>query len=141
MISFVVPGRAQPGGSKRAFVRGGRAQVVDANAKVGAWKERVALACPRPEALLDGPLRLFVTVSLQRPAGHFGSSGLNKKGRETPHPIGKPDLTKYVRAIEDALNGVLWTDDARVVEQYLAKRWGGRDEVTITVEPLSLRPD
>lgn len=136
MIRFVVPGRAQPGGSKRAFVRNGHAQVVDANPKVGAWRERVALAAPKPETLLDGPLRLFVTVSLQRPLGHFGRHGLNKKGRETPYPIGKPDLTKYTRAIEDALNGVIWVDDARVVEQQLAKCWGMRDEVTITVEPM-----
>lgn len=140
MISFTVPGRAQPGGSKRAFVRGGHAVISDANPNVHAWRERVALAAAqaaRAAKLLDCPLELDVAVEFQRPAGHRNSRGeLNKKGRETPYPASKPDTTKLVRAIEDALNGVVWTDDSRVVKQTASKSWGERDQVRISIAPM-----
>lgn len=137
-VAFVVPGRAQPAGSKRAFVnrKTGKMIVTDANPNAGAWKERVALAASaafgrRP--LLDEPLVLEVTVLLVRPAGHFGARGMSRKGRETPCPVSKPDLTKLVRAIEDALTGVVWVDDSRVVSQFATKGWGIRDEVAVCV--------
>jgi Holliday junction resolvase RusA-like endonuclease len=141
VIAFTVPGRAQPGGSKRAFVRNGHAQIVDANPNAGAWKERVALqAAPlmQERDLLDEPLHLCVTIYFVRPRTHYNTLGeLNKKGRETPYPIGPPDATKLVRAIEDALQGIVYVNDSRICEQHITKRWGQRDEVHISIMPLT----
>lgn len=138
-ISFAVPGRAQPGGSKRGFARGQRVMIVDANPNVGAWKERVALvaASHAPTVLLDCALELHLSIFLQRPRGHFGTKGLNAKGHATPYPTSKPDATKLLRAIEDALTGIIWTDDARVVTQHVFKRWGPRDEVLVSVRVVN----
>ncbi len=134
MIRFTVPGRAQPGGSKRAFIRGNRAVVTDANKDVGAWKERVAIAARQAYygAPLEGALYLEVRFEIMRPASHYTSRGaLTRSAR--PYPSVKPDTTKLVRAVEDALTGVVWRDDAQVVFQLAGKTYGVRDEVTIIV--------
>ena len=134
-IDFSIPGRAQPAGSKRAFVRGGRAHVVDANPKAGAWKERVAI-CAR--AAYDGPLidravRLALTVTLARPAGHFTPKGA-LKGSARKFPSVKPDLTKYLRAVEDACTGIIWRDDAQVIQVDAVKVYGDSDVVHIHID-------
>lgn len=137
-VTFVVPGRAQPGGSKRAFIRGGRAVVTDANKNVGAWKERVSIVAAGAyrNAPLAGPLRLSISVVCIRPASHFTSKGALAKGARE-YPSVKPDLTKLVRAIEDALTGIVWVDDAQVVHQCAEKIYGARDEVVVAVRPMS----
>jgi Holliday junction resolvase RusA-like endonuclease len=51
-------------------------------------------------------------------------------------PAKPPDVLKLARAVEDALTGALWTDDALVVSEYLLKRYappGGPERVTVTV--------
>lgn len=143
LLSFIVPGKAEPGGSKRALpIRGkpgARPIVVDANPKVHAWRDRVASYAAKARvgmAVLDGPLRLEVTIRRLRPKGHYGKKGLNKKGRETPYPTTKPDTTKLLRAIEDALNGIVWRDDAQVVEQVARKVWGDQQEAEIRITPM-----
>src|SRR4051812_14282281 len=141
-VSFNAHGRPQPAGSKRAFpirrkegggwVATGKVAVVDDNPKTKGWQAEVA-----NEAALammehgfsdpfDGPLGLSVRFTLRRPKGHFGT-GRNAgvvKASACLWPIVKPDATKLVRAIEDALTGVVWTDDAQVVEQLATKCYG-----------------
>jgi Holliday junction resolvase RusA-like endonuclease len=144
MLSFTVYGKAQPAGSKRAFVnkKTGRAQVVDANAKSKPWKEQVAQAAG--EAMIqqgvggfpEGPLSLHVIVYVQRPRGHYKVDGsLSAAGvRASYYPVTRPDLTKLLRGIEDALTGIVWKDDAQVVFQVASKRYGDAARAQITVE-------
>jgi Holliday junction resolvase RusA-like endonuclease len=120
-------------------VRGGHAQIVDANKNVGAWKDRVALAASLAMTgleLFEGPLVLRAHIELVRPKGHIGARGL--KPSAPPYPIVKPDLTKYVRALEDALKGIVWRDDAQVVRHDTMKAYGLRDRVSIVVAPMVL---
>lgn len=42
-------------------------------------------------------------------------------------PTSTPDLDNLVKAIKDALNGVVWVDDAQVVELEATKAYGGLD--------------
>jgi crossover junction endodeoxyribonuclease RusA len=138
VISFTVPGRAQPAGSKRAFIRGGRPVVVDANPNAGAWKERVALVAAQAHRgpPITGPVELSITVRLLRPQGHWKKSGgLVKDAPE--YPIVRPDLTKLVRALEDALTGIVWLDDSQVIAQHVKKIYADRDEVLISARRLS----
>ena len=76
-----------------------------------------------------------------RPASHFGKLGLNKEGRSNPFPDTIPDLLKVARGIEDALQGVCYVNDARIVDEDLKKRWGEPARVEITIEQLELYPD
>ena len=38
-------------------------------------------------------------------------------------PTTRPDLSKLVRAVEDALTGVIYADDAQVVSEYTEKHY------------------
>jgi Holliday junction resolvase RusA-like endonuclease len=140
-IPSTVIGQAQPAGSKRAFPfrRAGGAlgvRVTDDNPRSSDWKQQVALAAREVATgtLLEGPLVLHATFYRPRPKGHFTRTGkLTKAGLAAIAPATKPDLTKLVRAAEDALRRVLWRDDAQVVRQVNEKRWGEPARVEIAV--------
>jgi len=141
-ITFTVLGEAKPAGSKRAFalrkngVLTGRAAVVDANPNSRDWKNAVASAArdAYQGALLDGPLRLSLCFYRPRPKGHFGAKGMNAKGRGSIAPTMKPDCTKLIRGVEDALTGIIWRDDAQIVAQFASKDWGEPARVEIVIE-------
>ena len=127
MIEFFVPGTPQPGGSKRAFFnpKTKRAQVVEACKGNPAWRSDVkAFALAAYDGpLIGGPLYLVVEFVMARPKGHFGS-GKNAqvlKPSAPPYPTSKPDTTKLLRTLEDALTGIVWVDDAQVVRQEVFK--------------------
>ena len=144
MIRFVVHGLAKPAGSKRAFVlRGGanagRAIVTDANPNSRDWKNAVADAASRAYSgpLLDGPLQVHFRFYRPRPRGHFNSKGaLNKKGTASLYPVSAPDVLKLARGVEDAMQGVIYFNDARIVSEVIEKRWGEPARVEIEITPL-----
>lgn len=51
-------------------------------------------------------------------------------------PIVKPDLDNYVKSTLDALNGILWTDDARIVDLHAHKYYSDDPHIEITVTEL-----
>lgn len=51
-------------------------------------------------------------------------------------PTVKPDLDNYIKSALDALNGVLWTDDARIVDLHAHKYYSDRPRIEITVREL-----
>lgn len=139
-IRIVVYGVAQPAGSKRAFVRGGRAHVVDDNPKSRPWKQTLAVMAGQAmegRPLLQGPLEVDFTFVVARPKGHLGARGnLNTRGRATPYPITRPDVLKLTRGAEDALTGVVWHDDAQIVAEHLFKTYGDPPRVEIYIRQL-----
>lgn len=148
-LSFTVLGRPQPAGSKRAYVhpKTGRAIVTDASPRSKPWKQEVAAAAreavcrefgevERPP--FQGPVELTVTFFRQRPKGHFGSgrnAGVVKQGADA-FPVSKPDATKLLRGVEDALTSVVWRDDAQVVDQHVFKRFGAPERAEVVVRAL-----
>jgi len=119
-IAFEVLGVPAPQGSKSAFLRGGKVRMVESDnavgrAKVRSWRGAVAEAAREQAAELDGPmdgpLHLAIEFRLPMPASR------PKRMRELGmawHTT-KPDLSKLIRATEDALtDGGLIRDDARI---------------------------
>jgi Holliday junction resolvase RusA-like endonuclease len=140
-LRFTALGKPQPGGSKRAFrhTATGRIMVADANQKAKPWQSVVAAAghdAMGGRGLLDGPLAVRIVFYSPRPAGHYGT-GRNRstlRPAAPVYPTTRPDVLKLARAFEDALTGVCWRDDARIVDELLHKRYGepARAEVEIT---------
>ena len=50
--------------------------------------------------------------------------------------IVKPDLDNYIKSTLDALNGVIWTDDATIVELNTSKWYADDPRIEIEVKEL-----
>ena len=139
-VTFVVHGKPQPGGSKRAFYnkRTGRAMIVDANPEAKAWQKVVqqdALIAMRPSPPMAGPLRLSIMFYQDRPRSHYhtGKNAGNLRWDAPKWPQSKPDLTKLIRCTEDAMTGIVYKDDAQIVAQSASKQYG-KPSVSIVVQ-------
>lgn len=137
LIEFFVPGLPKPAGSKRPFqTKSGKLVVVDASGEPGKhWradcKHMARLVYQGP--ILDCALSLDLFFVFPRPKGHYGTgknAGKVKSGAPE-YPMGRPDTTKLIRAVEDSLTGVLYRDDASIVTQTAAKRYGDNPGVHV----------
>ena len=48
-------------------------------------------------------------------------------------PIVKPDLSNYLKSLEDALNGVLWKDDAMIVHEEIDKYYSDKPRIEVEI--------
>lgn len=137
-LAFTVFGLAKTAGSKKAINIPGRARPIvtdDTGAKGKAWRSQVAdagKAAMRDRPLYRCPLLVRFVFYTPRPKGHFTAKGVVKAAADAV-PMKRPDVLKLARAAEDALSGIVWHDDACIVDEILAKRWGepARLEVVI----------
>jgi hypothetical protein len=75
---------------------------------------------------LTGALELRATFVFPRPKSHFGT-GRNAGKLKPSAPAlvtTRPDLDKLVRAIGDALTGVVFSDDAHLAVVHAEKHYG-----------------
>jgi len=125
-VAFTVYGVSQPAGSKTAGrSKSGKMFVRDSAKGSRQWKTQVAQAAGEAVnggGLLDGALELSVIFTVPRPKSHYGVRGLRPSAPQ--HPTTRPDVTKLLRAVEDACTGVVWRDDAQVVAQHAYKVYG-----------------
>jgi Holliday junction resolvase RusA-like endonuclease len=152
-VRLEVDGLPTPAGSKTGIPikgKGGKVRVaiVDGGSTAAretrrSWRADVVAAVERARergelahTKLDGPLYLEVTAWLPRP---------KSKPARVRYPDVTPDLSKLIRAIEDALTAAgVWVDDARIVTAVTAKRYAtdrpgvhaGRAGATIAVHPI-----
>jgi len=130
-INFFVIGKAEPAGSKKAVSIPGRSftQVVDANKNAGKWKKTVKGVAEyemkkEEHRIIQAPCAVRMKFTMRRPQGHWTLSGeLTAEGRRNMLPGKKPDALKLARGVEDAMAGVVYIDDALIVDEYLHKRY------------------
>lgn len=130
---FVVEGQPIAQGSKRALHVG---VVRDDSPELKPWRHKVATVARANgwREPIDGPVALGVAFVRQRPRAHFKRGVLK---RDAPaFPTGPRDLDKLLRAIFDALTGVCWCDDARVVVARPIKLYGPVAGAAILVRPI-----
>ena len=144
MVTFTVYGVAQSKGNMRAFTPKGMKfpVVTDSNRNAKSWAQLVAqgasdaLGESSEARILDGAVRLAIMFYLPRPKKFL----IRKWSAVEPPHLTAPDTDKLVRSIGDALAGVLYRDDAQVVELFAMKRYVERDQVprvTIRVEGIA----
>lgn len=112
-LSVWVPGQPAAQGSKRHV---GRGVLIEQSKAVGPWRERVALTAHQQHhgPPLQGPIAVRLGFVMHRPT--------STPKRSTPPAVKRPDLDKLIRAVFDALTGVVWLDDSQAVEVAASKR-------------------
>ena len=163
-FSLFVSGRPSPSGSKTARARllslqeqlatgkSLKTWVHDACRHADNWKRKVrneakfrmidlGLSAP----ISDGPLQASFLFVFERPKSHLRADG-STKPNSPRFPIGPPDVLKLSRAAEDALAGVVYWNDARIVHERIMKVYadsvdGPRPGLYLRVEELTSKED
>lgn len=122
LLDVFVPGRPAAQGSKRAL---GPGRMVEMSKYVGPWRERVAYQMLQARTSVverTVPVVLSLEFVMPRPT--------SAPKKSTPAAIRQPDLDKCIRAVGDALTGVIYVDDAQVTQIVASKRLAELDEVS-----------
>lgn len=89
----------------------------------------------------DVPVRLVVECYLPRPQAHFNSKGLLKPNAPK-WCTKKPDSDNILKAIKDAMTGIVWHDDNQVVSPRGPDKFycapGEQPRVIICVEEIEV---
>ena len=123
-VSFTVVGLPAPQGSKSAFVRGGRAVIVDGSSKAGRqkhlnWREDVTSEAISAQELRGGdqfvgPVSVHIEFFMPLPASDR---------HRTLHAT-KPDIDKLVRSVLDSLTtSAIIRDDSQVSALHVTKQY------------------
>jgi Holliday junction resolvase RusA-like endonuclease len=140
-LVMFIPGKPQTAGSKSAFVnpKTGKAIVTESGkaeskARKRTWRGDLRDAAePARERQWDretpteDALEVIFTFVRARPSPHLTTgknAGVVKDWARGLRPSTRPDALKMARAAEDALTGVLWVDDAQIVDERLHKVFG-----------------
>jgi Holliday junction resolvase RusA-like endonuclease len=134
-LTIIVPGAARGKGRPRFAVQGKFARAYTDAKTVSAenWikacaVEQVGTPC------LEGPLAVCMAVAVGIP-----ESWSKKKKADALagviRPTSKPDCDNIFK-MTDALNGIVWRDDAQIVDASVTKRYAEKPETRITVRPL-----
>lgn len=124
-VTFRVIGTPEPKGSTQAFVplswaraavavgKSPRAVVTADNEASKGWEQLVREQAQGAAGatMFTGPIAVAIVFRLPRP----------QRPKHKQHCITRPDIDKLSRAVLDALTGVFYADDARVVELRVRK--------------------
>lgn len=140
-IEFICYCKPEPQGSAKGFpiMRGnGKMGVVITtdNKKLKPFRQaitQVALLALRDAKVTAPVAEKHVPVKLEINC-HFAKPPSTPKKRW--FPVVKPDADKLARAILDALTGVLFADDAQVVELVIGKYYGTPERVAVRMSPI-----
>lgn len=144
MIDFTAYCTPQPQGSAKAFVIAGKARITTDNTKLKPFRSEVTrcamsavlgLGVGDPKDVWNGqayfpkhlPVRLTLEYTFRKP---------DSVSKKRMHQVVKPDLDKLVRATGDALTGVIYHDDAQVVEVIARKLYGAIESVRVIAEEV-----
>ena len=135
-LRFRVPGLPRPQGSKRLVrLKNGKQVMIESNAnELKTWRRAVAGASLKAahaagwQEPYDQPCYVYLIFQMPEP----------KKGKFS-HPAVKPDIDKLTRAVLDGITGTAISDDCRVCQLTVIKRYADASVgpgVTVEVSPL-----
>jgi crossover junction endodeoxyribonuclease RusA len=159
-LAFTVYGKPVQQGSKRNMLHKQSGKPIALEDAVGlrSWREAVKAAALEAHARTEfpritGPVLIRMTFCFGRPKGHYLPANTRRPEPELrpdapPRPSGTPDLSKLVRAVEDAITDAgVWADDALVVDMLASKVYVGdtaaldRPGARIRIIPIYGWPD
>lgn len=138
-VSFFVPGQPVGKGRPRAF-RMGTGIRMHTPEKTASYENLVATAAHgamQGRAPIEGACHVQMDIRLMVPL-----SWSNKRRNEAfdgkVFPTKKPDADNVIKAIFDALNGIVWQDDVQVVQIEASKRYSMTPGVHVIVNPVEV---
>jgi Holliday junction resolvase RusA-like endonuclease len=134
MIIVHIPGVPIPKGRAR-FTRTGHAYTPARTRSYEAVVQQAAVLAMRGKQPIKGPVDLSVQVTLPIPASWPAKArALAADGGMLP--TSRPDLDNYIKVC-DALNTIVWADDAQVVLLSAFKIYGNEPALTIVVTEVN----
>ena len=138
-INIVIEGEPVAQGRPRYTTKGGYARAYDP-AKSRRWKQYVAsiaLQAMRGNPPMEGALSLSVVVYRSIPKSWSKVKKAKAVSGEI-RPITRPDLDNYVKGLKDALSGIVYKDDAQIVDYHepFGKFYSDKPRVEIEVKKV-----
>jgi Holliday junction resolvase RusA-like endonuclease len=131
VIAFHIPGEPVAKGRPR-FVRAtGRTFTP---AKTANYEGVVADAASKAmdgRQPFEGPLRVTIRATFLVP-----QSWSQKRKREAVWKVSRPDVENVTKACLDAMNAIVYRDDAQVVELTAQKKFGPIAGLTVSIEQI-----
>ena len=115
VVTFEVPGEPVQWKAKgnRANSKGRRTLPPQAKyMEYVGWTARSAMA---NIPIITGAVNLCAVFNLGRPKAHYDSKGKIKPDHKFDHHVKVPDLTNFIKLLEDALSKIIWVDDCQVI--------------------------
>jgi Holliday junction resolvase RusA-like endonuclease len=137
-VQFTVPGPPVAKGRPRFHRASGRTYTPEKTVRYEDTVRTFASQAMAGNAPMQGPLLVAVAFWVTVP-----SSWSKKRQQEAIageiQPTKKPDLDNCVKAIKDALNGIVWRDDSQVVTLRLKKRYSDTPRTEVVVRQVEAR--
>lgn len=139
-ILLIIEGEPVGKGRPKASSRGGFVRMYTPE-KTRSYEELVAIEGRKAMAKLppfDGPVLLELRMVFGVPASWSKAKrAAAMAGEMVPTRI--PDIDNCAKAICDALNAIVWVDDAQVTDIVARKRFGENPHVEARITPLNKR--
>lgn len=137
-VNFVVPGAPVAKGRARSAIRHGHVMHYTPE-KTANYESLVRLAASRAMGHREpggGSVELIVLLQVPIP------QSWSRKKREAAlagaiRPKTKPDCSNVLKAIEDAMNGIVYIDDAQIADVTVRKRYAAIPEAIVQVSEVS----
>lgn len=134
IISFTIKETPQPQLRPRVSIVGGHPHVYDP-ASTRQFKRivtKLASSEMGKTEPITGPIR--VALTFYRPVQQsLSKAEFDKRATGDELPTVKPDLSNYLKSVEDALNGVVWEDDRLITTEVIKKRYSTTPRIMLKV--------
>lgn len=134
MIRIVVDGPPIGKGRPRFIRQTGRAYTPAKTMNYEAILMSAGMSAMIGKPPLDGPIEVVVTAFM--PMASSWSKKKTAAAIEGSVRPGKPDADNILKIL-DALNGIVWRDDAQIVEARVSKLYDTDPRLEIEVSPLA----
>lgn len=134
MITITIPGEARGKGRPR-FARRGNFVKTYTDEKTASYENLVAMAgaeAMQGRPLIAGAVHATMEVRVAVPKSWSKKKTAAALAGDVL-PTTKPDLDNVIKAIMDALNGIVWQDDKQVVQLAVRKRYAEKPYTTLNV--------
>ena len=137
MIKFTVPGSPTAKGRPRIGRVAGHSRMFQPE-KTVRYESTVALFARQAMGdrnLFDGPVSLDLLLHMPIPASWSAKKRMAALNGEI-FPETKPDCSNVLKAVEDAMNGIVYLDDKQITDLCVIKRYGPTPGVDVIVSEI-----